>query len=432
MNALINVRIYDYKNYIESGYVVFDEHIQEVGKMADFKDNGYKIIDGKGQLLMPNFVCAHSHIYSIFARGLVLPFNPKNFQEILDQMWWKLDREIDNPISYYSGIAAGCEFLLNGVTTIIDHHASGRDILGSLTSLKKALDNTLHLRSILCFETSDRFNIDECIKENISFANRYHSSHVAGLFGMHASMSLSEETLKKVSRKLKDLPIHIHVAESDMDEADSEARYNTSIIERLDKHHLINKDSLIVHGVFLSDRELDIVKERGAYMVVNTTSNLNNAVGITDIKKFMDKGIPVMIGNDGLSSSMAIEYQNAMYLTHLKNASPTAMHVGHIRDIINNAYDYVSRRLDIKLGKLEKGYASDFMLVPYSPFTEMNKDNALGHIFYGLFPNFRPNDVYVDGKRLVKSGELTSKKAVEELKKAKQYSDTLWKRVKEK
>ena len=167
-------------------------------------------------------------------------------------------------------------------------------------------------------------------------------------------------------------------------------------------------------------------------MVVNTTSNLNNAVGITDIKKFMDIGIPVMIGNDGLSSSMAIEYQNAMYLTHLKNASPTAMHVGHIRDIINNAYDYVSRRLDIKLGKLEKGYASDFMLVPYSPFTEMNKDNALGHIFYGLFPNFRPNDVYVDGKRLVKSGELTSKKAIEELKKAKQYSDTLWKRVKEK
>ena len=223
MNALINVRIFDYENYIESGYVVFDSRVQEVGKMSDFKNKGYKVIDGKGQLLMPNFVCAHSHIYSIFARGLILPFNPKNFQEILDQMWWKLDREIDNPITYYSGIAAGSEFLLNGVTTIIDHHASGRDILGSLSSLKKALDNTLHLRSILCFETSDRFNVNECIKENISFANRYHTPHVSGLFGMHASMSLSEETLKKVSKKLKELPIHIHVAESDMDEADSDA-----------------------------------------------------------------------------------------------------------------------------------------------------------------------------------------------------------------
>ena len=432
MNALINVRIFDYENYIESGYVVFDEHVQEVGKMSEFKNKGYKVIDGKGQLLIPNFVCAHSRIYSIFARGLILPFYPKNFQEILDQMWWKLDREIDNPVTYYSGIAAGSEFLLNGVTTIIDHHASGRDIIGSLTALKKALDNTLHLRSILCFETSDRFDINECIKENISFANRYHTSHVAGLFGMHASMSLSEETLKKVSRKLKDLPIHIHVAESDMDEKDSCAKYKTSIIERLDKHSLINKDSLIVHGVFLSDKELDIIKERKAYMVVNTTSNLNNAVGITDIKKFLDKGIPVMIGNDGLSSSMAIEYQNAMYLTHLKNESPTALNVGHILGMINNAYDYASKRLGIKLGKIKSGYVSDFMLVNYTPFTEMNSGNAFGHIFYGLFPNFRPNDVYVDGKRLVKSGEIVSQKAKNELIESRKYSETLWKRVKEK
>ncbi len=432
MNALINVRIFDYENYIESGYVVFDEHVQEVGKMSDFKNKGYKVIDGKGQLLMPNFVCAHSHIYSIFARGLILPFNPKNFQEILDQMWWKIDREIDNPVSYYSGIAAGSEFLLNGVTTIIDHHASGKDILGSLTALKKALDNTLHLRSILCFETSDRYNINECIKENISFANRYHTSHVSGLFGMHASMSLSEETLKKISKKLKDLPIHIHVAESDMDVVDSEAKYHTSIIERLDKHNLINEDSLIVHGVFLSDKELDIIKKRKAYMVVNTTSNLNNAVGITDIKKFIDKGIPVMVGNDGLSSSMAIEYQNAMYLTHLKNASPTALNVSHILTMINNAYDYASRRLGIKLGKIKSGYVSDFMLVNYTPFTEMNSGNAFGHIFYGLFPNFRPNDVYVDGKHLVKSGELVSPKVKTELIESRKYSETLWKRVKEK
>ena len=431
MKALVNVRIFDYQNYIENGYVVFDETIHEVGEMNSFKDKGYQVIDGKGQLLLPNFVCAHSHIYSIFARGLALPFNPKNFQEILDQMWWKLDSKIDNPITYYSGIAAGSEFLLNGVTTIFDHHASGTEILGSLTALKKALDNTLHLRSILCFETSDRYPVSECIKENISFANRYHTHTVSGLFGMHASMSLSEDTLKKISRKLKDLPIHIHVAESEMDVVDSEEKYQTTIVERLDKHSLVNKDSLIVHGVYISDKELDIVKARGAYMVVNTTSNLNNAVGITDIKKFVDKGIPVMIGNDGLFSSMATEYLNAMYLTHLKNESPTAFNIGNIKEMINNAYDYVGRRLDIKIGKIQESYVSDFMLLPYTPFTEMNLDNAFGHIFYGLFPNFKPSDVYVSGKQLVKQGALTSKKVKEEVIKSREYSKELWKRVKE-
>ena len=431
MKALINVRIFDYKNYIENGFVVFDTQIRKVGQMKDFKDEGYSIIDGKGQFLLPNFVCAHSHIYSIFARGLALPFNPHNFQEILDQMWWKLDSQIDNDITYYSGIAAGSEFLLNGVTTIIDHHASGTEIIGSLSSLKKALDNTLHLRSILCFETSDRYPIDECIKENISFMKRNHTEHASGLFGMHASMSLSNESLKKISRKLKDQPIHIHVAESEMDEKDSYDKYGTNIFTRLNKYNLVNKDSLIVHGVHIEDDELRIIKDKEAYIVVNTTSNLNNAVGIPDIKKYLDYKIPVMIGNDGLSSSMATEYLNAYYLTHLKNNNPTAMNLGDIFDIINNAYDYVGRRLGIKIGKIQDGYVADFLLVNYTPFTEMNSSNAFGHLFFGLFPNFRPNDVYVDGNRLVKNGELVSKKAKEELIKSRNYSAKLWNKVKE-
>ena len=431
MKALINVRIFDYQNYIENGYVVFDKKIVKVGKMSEFKNDGYSIVDGKGQLLLPNFVCAHSHIYSIFARGLSLPFNPKNFQEILDQMWWKLDSKIDNPITYYSGVAAGSEFLLNGVSTVIDHHASGTDILGSLSSLKKALYNTMHMRSILCFETSDRYPVKECIKENISFVNKNHTDHVSGLFGMHASMSLSNETLKDISKKIKDLPIHIHVAESEMDEEDSYKKYGTNIVSRLDKYHLINKDSLIVHGVHIEDSELQIVKDRGAFMVVNTTSNLNNAVGVPDIKKYLDYKIPVMIGNDGLSSSMATEYLNAYYLTHLKNNSPTSMNLGDILDIINNAYSYVSRRLGTNIGKIKESFVADFMLVPYTPFTEMNSSNAFGHLFFGLFPNFRPNDVYVDGVRLVRNGELVSKKMKQEVINARKYSELLWKRVKE-
>lgn len=429
MKALVNVRIFDYEIYIENGYVVFDELIREIGDMRDFKNKGYQIIDGKGQLLLPNFVCAHSHIYSIFARGLLLPFNPKNFQDILDQMWWKLDSKIDNDITYHSGIAAGSEFLLNGVTTIIDHHASGKEILGSLSYLKNALVNTLHLRSILCFETSDRFNVDECIKENISFAKRTHTPHASGLFGMHASMSLSDDSLKRISHKLHDLPIHIHVAESEMDEEDSIKKYNMTIMARLEKYHLLNKDSLIVHGVHISDEELDFVKERGAYMVVNPTSNLNNAVGIPDIKKYIDKGIPVLAGNDGLSSSMATEYLNALYLTHLKNDSPTALNVRDIQKMINDAYEYVGRRLNINIGKISPDYVADFMLVPYTPFTEMNSSNAFGHIFYGLFPNFKPADVYVDGNRLVKNYQLVSSKAKFELEASKEYSKELWRRV---
>ena len=431
MKAIINARIYDYQNYIENGYVVFDQKIVKVGKMSEFKNDGYQVIDANGQLLLPNFVCNHAHIYSIFARGMVLPFHPNNFLEILEQMWWKMDAKIDNETTYYSGICAGKEFIENGVTTIIDHHASGTDISKSLTTLKKSLVNDLGLRAVLCFETSDRYPVDKCIKENISFMNKNRSDHVAGLFGMHASMTLSDKTLSRVSRQLKDGPIHIHVAESVMDEEDSRNKYDMSIMERLEKHGLVNPNSLIVHGVDISDKELDIVAKHNAYMVVNTTSNMNNAVGIPDVKNYLNHGIKVLVGNDGLSNNMATEYLNVFYTGHLFNKTPLGLGLGDVLEMINNSYDYVSKMLDIKLGKIKENYEADFMLVPYKPFTVMDSTNAFGHVFYGLYPSFRPNDVYASGKCLLKNRKITSKRVNNLFDKSLEVSKSLWKRIKE-
>lgn len=431
MKAIINVRIYDYNRYIENGFVVFDKKIEQVGPMSSFKDKGYQIIDGQGQLLLPNFVCNHAHIYSIFARGMILPFNPHNFLEILEQMWWKMDAKIDNETTYYSGICAGKEFIENGVTTIIDHHASGTDIIKSLTMLKKSLVDTLGLRAILCFETSDRYPVDQCIKENISFMRRYHTDHLAGLFGMHASMTLSDKTLAAVSRQLKGGPIHIHVAESQMDEDDSMDKYHTTIMERLEKHNLVNENSLIVHGVTISDKELDIVAKHKAYMVVNTTSNMNNAVGLPNVCNYLKHGIKVLVGNDGLSSNMANEYNGVFYTAHLYNKSPLAMSLGEILEMINNSYEYASKMLNIKLGKIEKDYEADFMLLPYKPFTKMDDTNAFGHIFYGIYPALKPNDVYASGKCLLKNRKIISKKAKEQFEQSLEVSNKLWARIKE-
>ncbi|MFA6649081.1 MAG: hypothetical protein WCS48_03195, partial [Candidatus Izemoplasmatales bacterium] len=146
MKALINARIYDYNQYQEQAYILFDEQITQVGPMIEFVDNGYDIIDCTGQLVMPSLVVGHSHIYSTFARGLSIPFNPQNFQEILAQLWWKLDASLDNSMNYNSGIASACDFLRNGITTIIDHHASGKDIIGSLLALKHAICDDASMR----------------------------------------------------------------------------------------------------------------------------------------------------------------------------------------------------------------------------------------------------------------------------------------------
>jgi cytosine/adenosine deaminase-related metal-dependent hydrolase len=429
--TIINVRIYDYQNYIDSGFVIFDEKIIKVGPMNEFQEDGSEVIDGHGQLLLPNFVCAHTHIYSIFARGMILPFNPKNFQDILDQMWWKMDAKINNETTYYSGLCAASEFMKNGVTTIIDHHASGKNILGSLDSLKTALVDVASLRSILCFETSDRFPVQDCIKENIDFCSANHDSTTAGLFGMHASMSISDDTLSQISKVIGDYPIHIHVAESEMDEKDSQIKYGKSIISRLDGYHLIKPNSLIVHGVHITDSELDIVANNKAYMVVNTTSNMNNAVGLPDIMNFKRHGVKVLLGNDGLSTSMATEYLNLFYTARLKNKTPNAINLGDVLDIINDTYDYVSQIFGVKIGKIMPGYESDFLMLPYSPFTPIDNMNAFGHIFFGLYHSFSPRDVYRGGQCLVKNGKLLNSKLERGLNKSIEISTNLWKTIKE-
>ena len=427
MKAIINARIYDYVNYIENGYLLYDEKIVEVGDMKNFKNKGFeKVEDFKGDLLMPTFVCAHSHIYSIFARGLALPFNPRNFQEILDQMWWKLDAELDNKETYYSGIVAGSEFLLNGVTSVIDHHASG-EIIGSLNSLRKAFVGPLKMRGIFCFETSDRYDVKKCLKENVSFAKKHPGE---GLFGMHASMSISDKTLKGIKKVQGNLPVHVHVAESKMDVEDSLEKYGKTIIERFDEAGTLIPDSLIVHGVSLSDPELDIIAKRGCYMVVNTTSNMNNAVGLPFVKNYLDHNVKVMVGNDGLNSNMASEYMNVMFSAHLRADSPTALGVGEVKTMIRNAYDYVGRRLGVKLGEFKSGFEADFMRVKYTPFTKMDELNALGHIIFGLFPNFKPSDVYTYGKKRVKDYKIVSKSLENQVIEARKYADELWTKVK--
>lgn len=428
--AIINIKIYDFAKFLDNSFVVFDHSILSVGAMSDFVDEGFEIIDGRGALLMPGLVCAHTHIYSKFARGLALPFNPKNFQEILDQMWWKLDHHIDNETSYYSGIVAAADFLRDGVTTIIDHHASGQEISGSLASLKKAVCDEASMRALFAFEVSDRFNVDEAIEENISFIRNFKTPHTAGLFGLHASMSLSEDSLNQVSARLKGAPIHIHVAESEMDEEDAINKYGERVVERLDRHGLINEDSLLIHCVHVNDKELDIIKRRQAAIVVNVTSNMNNAVGLPNINKFREKEIPVMIGNDGLSSGIANEYINVLYSAHLLNKKPTAFDLGNLLEMINRGYEYVSRLLGVKLGRIEAGYEADLLLMPYVPPTALDESNVLGHLFYGLMHAFKPSDVFVAGNHLLKNYELANKKLVLEYEKSQGVADRLWNRIK--
>lgn len=428
IKALINTRIFNYDSIEENSYVLFDKKIIKVGPMEDFKEAD-KVYDCKGHLLMPALVNCHSHIYSTFARGWNTPFNPKNFIELLEQMWWKLDRVLQEEDIYYSGLVSGIEFVKNGITTVVDHHASGRMIKGSLETLRKALCDEVGIRGVFCFETSQRFNLKECIEENIEFSKNSKETS-AGLMGMHACLTLDDDNLKEIAEKSGDLPIHIHVGESEEDNVLSLKKYGLTPVERLEKYGLLRENSILSHCINISEKDKDILSKYKVYIALNPTSNLNNALGITDANGFKERNIKCLLGNDGLGFNLTREMANLVFTMHLNYKNPTAFSLEYLKEIIKNNYDYVNNLLGCKLGKIKEGYEADFFTIDYKSPTPLNNNNLFGHFFYGIIDNFKPENLWCNGEIKMKNYEvLIDEENI--YNEASKVAEAIWKKCKE-
>jgi len=428
IKSLINVNIFNYDSLKENSYVSFDKQIIEVGPMENFK-GADEVYDCNKQIVMPGLVNCHSHIYSTFARGWITEFNPKTFVELLEQMWWKLDRVLEEKDIYYSGLVSRIEFIKNGVTTVIDHHASGK-IKGSLSLLKRALCDNSGIRGVFCFESSDRFPLDDCIEENLEFS-KSNSSMAKGLFGMHSCLTLSDDSLKKIASKSQGLPIHIHVGESDEDNIESIKKYNKTPIERLEEHGLLRETSILSHCIYLSENDMDILKKHNVYVALNPTSNFNNAVGLADVLELEKRNIKCLLGNDGLGFNLTRDIVNLMYGIRLKYKSPTSYSLNDLKRILENNYEYASTILNCKLGRIEAGYEADFLTLEYSAPTPITEDNLFGHFFYGMLDNFKPKNVWCNGKIKLKDYKIQQdeEKIYEE---ARKISRKIWEKCKEK
>lgn len=437
---ITNVRIYDYHIFIENGFIHFDSKIIRVAPMSEFNEYNDKIvrlldtvvIDGTNQLVLPNFIAGHTHIYSTFSRGMSVPFDPKNFQDILDQLWWKLDDKLDLNTVYLSGITSGIDFAKSGVTTIIDHHASG-EITNSLLNLSKGVCDRVGIRGGFCFETSDRYDVKQCIEENMNFINGNTNNETRfALFGLHASMSLSDETLKAVKKAVKDKPIHIHVAESAQDQEDCMKLYNKRIVQRLYEFGLLNEKSILAHCIHINEDEAKLIEENNCYIAMNVTSNMNNSVGLADYQMFKKHNIKCIIGNDGMTSDIASEFRNTLFAMHHQTKSPTGYSLGDLHEMILNSYEYINNMLPVNIGELKTNFESDLMIVDYTPYTPMNKENALGHLVFGLFHNFKPRHVWCKGNRLIKDYDLDNDRyetVLEELQNVQEITQKLWNKI---
>ncbi len=431
----INIFTGDVNNsYFQNGALaVSSDKIIEAGEAAKIKSQypGFIAIDGEGRFCMPGWINTHMHLYSTFARGLALNKAPHNFIEILEQLWWRLDKALDSESIYYSAIIPAVTAVKNGVTSIVDHHASPSAIPGSLDRIREALE-LIGLRANLCYEVSDRDGQEKTmqgLEENERFIKKCeidNSSLFSASFGLHAAFTLSDETLNK-AKSTADIygkGFHLHLAEGTDDDALPE--FGVSTTRRLADLGILGDKTIAAHAVHISKEDMDLLAETRTMAVHNPQSNMNNAVGRTDIFSMLQKGILAGLGTDGMSPSLIPDIRTAS-LIHKHDLKNPAAGWNEIRQMVfENNHQIYQRISGQKTGKLKKGYLADIILLDYYPPTPIDGANIWGHVLYGI-ADAQVDTTIINGRIVMKNKKIQNIDEIEIAARSREIAAQVWK-----
>jgi putative selenium metabolism protein SsnA len=393
------------------------------GKISFQSDNELKvhdkdcnIIDCTGKYVTKSFAVGHHHIYSALARGMGAPKkNPANFLEILEYIWWNLDKCLDEEMVRYSALTAAMACAKAGSTFVIDHHASPNFVHNSLQTIAEAFDE-VGVSHLLCYEITDRDGL-EIAEKGLEETDSYLQKN-QGIVGLHASFTVGDETLKSAGDLMKkhDSGIHIHVAEDLADQDHCIKNHGKRVVNRLNDSGVLESSKTILgHCLHLTDKERDFIRNSKAWVVQNMESNLNNKVGLFSGK---DLGERIMLGTDGMHSDML-------------QSAKAAFFAGQQTDNIdyNSAYQRF-RNVHLYLGN--NNYSGDadnnLVVLDYDSPTEFNSSNFLGHFLFGINSNHIKH-VISDGRLILENRQITTIDENEVLERSRKLSVKLWERM---
>lgn len=389
--------------------LVEGDRISRIAPASEIPGPFDREIDGAGMVLLPGFVNSHMHFYSTFARGLGGVAPSRDFEEILTNLWWRLDRALTPDDVEASAEVALVDAIRAGTTTIVDHHASPNAIDGSLDRIAAAVKR-VGLRASLCYEVSDRDGAERAaagLAENDRFLRRCETERdpqLRGLLGLHASFTLSESTLERAAEiaAARSAGVHVHVAEAESDVRRTRDAHGESPVARFARHGLLGERSIAAHAVHVDDVDRALLAATGTFVAHNPQSNANNAVGTADVVAMVRAGVRVGLGTDAMTLNMLEELRAGLFAQHLKQGVPGAGWRELVDALFVRNGELATRLWGFPVGRLEVGAAADLVLVPYRPPTPLDDASAAGHLVFGL--SQRAVDTTICGGRVLMEG----------------------------
>jgi len=416
---------------------IHDGMITQVGLTPELQQHypDAQFVDARGRIIMPGLINAHMHLYSTFARGMALKGDaPGNFLQILERLWWRLDKVLTLEDVYYSAMVPLIDCIKNGTTTIFDHHSSPSAVAGSLFRIAEAAQQA-GVRSCLSYEVSDRDGPDitsQSIEENRAFLQRCRQSPdtmLQGLFGLHASFTLSDKTLARCREAAEELNagFHVHTAEGSEDLAQSQRQHGKRIVERFYDLGILGSRTIAAHCVHVDDREIDLLHDTRTNVVHNPESNMGNAVGCAPVLDMLSRGVLVGLGTDGYTCDMFESLKVANLLHKHQTSQPSVAWVEAPAMLFGGNSAIASECFGCIVGKLIPGACADVIIVDYDPPTPLCASNINGHILFGISGRAVDTTI-IAGRIVMQDRKLLTMDEKEIMAKARVSAAKLWQR----
>jgi putative selenium metabolism protein SsnA len=413
--------------------VIDGDRIKEIGKGVGANYRAEKEIEAGDKLIYPGLVCSHHHYYSGMARGIMANVGPTpDFVSVLRNLWWKVDRALDEESLYYSALINSIDAIRAGTTAVIDHHASPNFIRGSLETIKRGFTEA-GLRGMTCYEVTARNGAEgqkQGVEENISFAEAAEKEKKSGArhlveaaVGGHAPFTIDHEGMELLRDAVERTGrgIHMHVAEGKYDQSYSHLHFNKDIMARLADYGLLNEKAIFVHGVHLSEEDVERVNGADAFLIHNARSNMNNGVGYNHkLPQYSN----VALGTDGIGANMFEEFKFAFF-KHQDAHGPLGP--GDFVQFLANGNRLLGRYFGEHFGRLEAGCKADLVIADYLSPTELSGDNVDGHMVFGM-GSADVRTVLIDGQVVMEDREFPFD-TEEVYAKSREAAKKMWGRV---
>ncbi|MBW2434394.1 MAG: amidohydrolase family protein [Deltaproteobacteria bacterium] len=366
------------------------------------------------RLVTKSFGCGHHHIYSALARGMPAPSKiPCNFSEILQYIWWNLDKSLDTEMIEASALVSALYCAKNGVTFVIDHHASPFAIENSLETIANAFDR-VGISHLLCYEISDRDG-DGPKEKGLQETDTFLSSGRQGHVGLHASFTVGADLLTRAVALAQkhNTGLHVHVAEDAVDQESCLKHYHKRVVERYAEAGVLDlPKSLLSHCIHLDEKERDLIRRSDVYVVQNTESNLNNNVGVANYREL---GENIILGTDGIHSDMLRSAKAAF----LAGQATEGLDFAGVYNRFRKIHEYIDGN----------GFGGDgdnnLVILDYDSPTDINESNFLGHFVFG-FDARHVDSVISSGKLIVENKKLLTVAEDEILAFSREMGKKLW------